>query len=78
MVGSSGGPTCRRELRGGPGRVLDLSWQARGIEWYVVDPASIPIERQKRRARTDRLQALAADCNRPPSIPRCSGRNYTH
>ncbi|MBC8752875.1 MULTISPECIES: IS110 family transposase [Paraburkholderia] len=29
--------------------------QARGIECYVVDPASIPVQRQKRRAKTDRL-----------------------
>jgi transposase len=29
--------------------------QARGIECYVVDPASIPVERHKRRAKTDRL-----------------------
>lgn len=32
--------------------------QARGIECYVVDPASIPVERQKRRAKTDRLDAI--------------------
>ncbi|MGF6963860.1 transposase [Paraburkholderia sp. WC7.3g] len=32
--------------------------QARGIECYVVDPASIPVERQKRRAKTDRLDVI--------------------
>ncbi|NPT39988.1 IS110 family transposase [Paraburkholderia sp. 1N] len=32
--------------------------QARGIECYVVDPASIPVERHKRRAKTDRLDAI--------------------
>ncbi|MEX3816613.1 IS110 family transposase, partial [Paraburkholderia sp. BR13439] len=32
--------------------------QARGIEYYVVDPASIPVERQKRRAKTDRLDVI--------------------
>ncbi|QIE29638.1 Transposase (plasmid) [Caballeronia sp. SBC2] len=32
--------------------------QARGIECYVVDPASIPVARQKRRAKTDRLDAI--------------------
>ncbi|CAG9186286.1 IS110 family transposase ISMno20 [Cupriavidus pinatubonensis] len=32
--------------------------QARGIECHVVDPASIPVERQKRRAKTDRLDAI--------------------
>ncbi|SEA66307.1 transposase [Paraburkholderia sartisoli] len=32
--------------------------QARGIECYVVDPASIPVQRQKRRAKTDRLDAI--------------------
>jgi transposase len=32
--------------------------QARSIEFYVVDPASIPVERHKRRAKTDRLDAI--------------------
>ncbi|MCX5544148.1 IS110 family transposase [Paraburkholderia sp. CNPSo 3076] len=32
--------------------------QARGVECYVVDPASIPVERHKRRAKTDRLDAI--------------------
>ena len=32
--------------------------QARGIECYVVDPASIPVERHQRRAKTDRLDAI--------------------
>jgi transposase len=31
---------------------------ARGIECYVIDPASIPVERHKRRAKTDRLDAI--------------------
>ncbi|CAG4895459.1 hypothetical protein R52603_01987 [Paraburkholderia saeva] len=33
--------------------------QARGIECHVVDPASIPVERHKRRAKTDRLDATS-------------------
>src|ERR1700683_1600800 len=32
--------------------------QARHIECYVVDPASIPVERHKRRAKTDRLDVI--------------------
>jgi transposase len=32
--------------------------QARAIECYVVDPASIPVERHKRRAKTDRLDVI--------------------
>jgi len=32
--------------------------QADGIECYVVDPASIPVQRHKRRAKTDRLDAI--------------------
>src|ERR1700722_20340775 len=32
--------------------------QTRGIECCVVDPASIPVERHRRRAKTDRLDAL--------------------
>jgi len=32
--------------------------QAHGIECYVIDPASIPVERRKRRAKTDRLDAI--------------------
>ncbi|MGF6372923.1 hypothetical protein OKW40_005739 [Paraburkholderia sp. RAU6.4a] len=31
--------------------------QARGIECYLIDPASLPAERQKQRAKTDRLDA---------------------
>ena len=32
--------------------------QAHGIECYVIDPASIPVERHRRRAKTDRLDAI--------------------
>jgi transposase len=32
--------------------------QARGIECYVVDPASIPVERHQRRAKTDRMHVV--------------------
>ncbi|WMY11037.1 IS110 family transposase [Paraburkholderia phenoliruptrix] len=32
--------------------------QGRHIECYVVDPSSIPVERHKRRAKTDRLDAI--------------------
>ena len=32
--------------------------QARHVECYVVDPASIPVERHKRRAKTDRLDVI--------------------
>ncbi len=32
--------------------------QARGIECYVIDAASIPVERHRRRAKTDRLDAI--------------------
>src|ERR1700692_661461 len=32
--------------------------QAHGIECSVTDPASIPVERHKRRAKTDRLDAI--------------------
>jgi transposase len=32
--------------------------QARSIECYVVDPASIPVERHRRRAKTDRLDVI--------------------
>jgi transposase len=32
--------------------------QARHVECHVVDPASIPVERHKRRAKTDRLDAI--------------------
>jgi len=32
--------------------------QARAIECHVVDPASIPVERHKRRAKTDRLDVI--------------------
>lgn len=31
---------------------------ARGIDCYVIDPASIPVERHKRRAKTDRLDVI--------------------
>lgn len=32
--------------------------RARNVECYVIDPASIPVERHKRRAKTDRLDAI--------------------
>src|ERR1700738_5477615 len=37
--------------------------QAQGIECYVVDPASIPVQRHKRRAKTDRLDAIGLVIN---------------
>jgi transposase len=37
---------------------ISRALQARGIECYVIDPASIPVERHKRRAKTDRLDAI--------------------
>jgi transposase len=37
--------------------------QAHGIECYVVDPASIPVERRIRRAKTDRLDAIKLATN---------------
>jgi hypothetical protein len=36
--------------------------QARGIECYVVDPASIPVERHKRRAKTDQVEVDVPVC----------------
>jgi transposase len=32
--------------------------QGRGIKGYVVDPASIPVGRHRRRAKTDRLDVI--------------------
>ncbi|MDT4840285.1 Transposase IS116/IS110/IS902 family protein [compost metagenome] len=32
--------------------------RSHGIDCYVIDPASIPVERHKRRAKTDRLDAI--------------------
>jgi transposase len=37
---------------------IQRALQARGMHVYVVDAASIPVARQKRRAKTDRLDAL--------------------
>lgn len=37
---------------------IQRALQARGCEVYVVNPSSIPVERQARRAKTDRLDAL--------------------
>ncbi|KAA0995542.1 IS110 family transposase [Paraburkholderia panacisoli] len=37
---------------------ISRALQSRGIECYVIDPASIPVERHKRRAKTDRLDAI--------------------
>ncbi|CAG9186339.1 hypothetical protein LMG23994_06175 [Cupriavidus pinatubonensis] len=37
---------------------ISRALQARGIECYVIDPASIPVERHKRRAKTDRLDVI--------------------
>jgi transposase len=36
----------------------DGSWIQRADEVHVVDPASIPVERRARRAKTDRLDAI--------------------
>jgi len=37
---------------------VDCALQVQGIECYVVDPASIPVQRHRRRAKTDRLDAI--------------------
>ena len=42
--------------------------QARAIECHVVDPASISVERHKRRAKTDRLDVIKLVVNFPPNI----------
>jgi hypothetical protein len=56
---ATGGHTHRRELRGWPGRFLDLSRaRLKEIDRYVIDPASIPFERHQRRPKTDRLDAI--------------------
>jgi transposase len=58
-VVATDGRTHRRELRGRSGRILDLPHAAGAPHRvYVVDPASIPVERHKRRAKTDRLDAI--------------------
>ena len=56
---AAGGYTGRVSYEAGQ----DAFWicralQGHGIECYVVDPASIPVERHKRRAKTDRLDAI--------------------
>ncbi len=48
---------------------------ARGIECYVVDPASIPVERHKRRAKTDRLDAIKLVINLRAT---CGERDRVH
>jgi transposase len=58
-VVAAGGYTGRVSYEAGQ----DAFWicralQGHGIECYVVDPASIPVERHKRRAKTDRLDAI--------------------
>jgi transposase len=54
-------PTCRVVILYEAGQ--DAFWigralQERGYEVVVVDPASIPVERQARRAKTDRLDVI--------------------
>lgn len=41
---------------------ISRALQQRGYEVVVVDPASIPVERQARRAKTDRLDAIRLLC----------------
>lgn len=54
-------PSCRVVVlyeAGQDGFWISRSLQKRGYEVVVVDPASIPVERQARRAKTDRLDAI--------------------
>ncbi|CAJ0782492.1 hypothetical protein R8510_05010 [Ralstonia chuxiongensis] len=37
---------------------IERAMRARHLECYVIDAASIPVERQKRRAKTDRLDVI--------------------
>jgi transposase len=41
---------------------ISRALQERGYEVVIVDPASIPVERQARRAKTDRLDAIRLLC----------------
>ena len=41
---------------------ISRALQRRGYEVVIVDPASIPVERQARRAKTDRLDAIRLLC----------------
>lgn len=54
-------PSCRVVVlyeAGQDGFWISRALQKRGYEVVVVDPASIPVERQARRAKTDRLDAI--------------------
>lgn len=54
-------PSCRVVVlyeAGQDGFWISRALQERGYEVVVVDPASIPVERQTRRAKTDRLDAI--------------------
>lgn len=54
-------PSCRVVIlyeAGQDGFWLSRAFQQKGYEVVVVDPASIPVERQARRAKTDRLDAI--------------------
>lgn len=54
-------PSCRVVVlyeAGQDGFWISRALQERGYEVVVVDPASIPVERQARRAKTDRLDAI--------------------
>jgi transposase len=54
-------PSCRVVFvyeAGQDGFWISRALTARGYEVVIVDPASIPVERQARRAKTDRLDAL--------------------
>jgi len=67
--------TTRQEWRLGPSSRVVIVYEAgqdgfwisralhkRGYEVVIVDPASIPVERQARRAKTDRLDAIRLLC----------------
>lgn len=54
-------PSCRVVVlyeAGQDGFWISRALQRRGYEMLVVDPASVPVERQARRAKTDRLDAI--------------------
>ena len=58
-------PSCRVVIvyeAGQDGFWISRALQKRGYEVVIVDPASIPVERQARRAKTDRLDAIRLLC----------------
>jgi len=72
MSGDGKRSVAERPKQPRPSSTLLTRWlRARGVEAYVIHPTSIPVSREQRRAKSDRLDI---GCSSVPFLAGCAAR----